>query len=266
VTDKNNKNQDLNPDQIPNSNPNLEMNLISNAEEEENLLLDVDSILNEEDPDFLKQLNKINIDPAEVDPSGMGKVFGLESNYYQSSLVTTLKRPFEFKTNTKQTLLFWLLFIVVAIIIKIIWNFQDRILHQNLFLNSLAELGSDLIDYNPNTEIEPFYDNPRFAKNLVTISPMHVNLKSSENSGDNPMLAIEITVEGLSPDAIIEIKDREAEFKDLLLRHTEGKTYDELVEVAGKQTLCEQYRDLLNSLLTQGQVRRVLLKSFIIKP
>ena len=91
-------------------------------------------------------------------------------------------------------------------------------------------------------------------------------MKPSENSGPNPMLAIEVTAEGLAADAIIEVKDREAEFKDFLLRLTEDKTYDELTEAEGKQLLCEQYRDLLNSHLTRGQVRRGLLKSFIIKP
>ena len=80
------------------------------------------------------------------------------------------------------------------------------------------------------------------------------------------MLAIEITAEGLSADAIIEIKDREAEFKDMLLRLTEEKNYDELVEAQGKLALCEQYRDLLNAYLTRGQVRKILLKSFVIKP
>ncbi|MEQ1724280.1 MAG: flagellar basal body-associated FliL family protein [Pseudobdellovibrio sp.] len=95
---------------------------------------------------------------------------------------------------------------------------------------------------------------------------MHVNVKPSENSGNNPMLALEVTAEGLSTDAIVEIKDREAEFKDMLLRLTEDKTYDELSEAEGKQNLCEQFRDLLNANLTRGQVRRVLLKSFIIKP
>ena len=88
----------------------------------------------------------------------------------------------------------------------------------------------------------------------------------SENSGDNPMLAIEVTVEGLSTDAIIEIKDREAEFKDMLSRLTEEKTYDDLVAAEGKRVLTEQYRDLMNANLTRGQVRRVLLKTFIIKP
>lgn len=271
MSDENTKNQDSKPDQNPEKD--AESGVEQEAEDsvegepatEEELLLDVDSILSEEDPDFLNQLNKIEIDTGPVDMSIMDQILGSHGKSH-SNLLNSLKRPFEFKSNTKQVFTFWTIFIFAIAAGKIAWNYKDSILHQNLFLNSFAEIGSDLKDFNPNNEVESFYDNLRFAKNLVSISPMHVNLKPSENSGSNPMLAIEVTAEGLSADAIIEIKDREAEFKDMLLRLTEEKTYDELVESEGKQTLCGQYRDLLNSYLTRGQVRRVLLKSFVIKP
>jgi flagellar basal body-associated protein FliL len=135
-----------------------------------------------------------------------------------------------------------------------------------LFITSFDKIGTVSADYNPNTDTESFYDNQRFAKNLITMSRLFVNIKASENSGNNPMLIIEVTVEGLSTDAIVEIKDRQAEFKDLLARHSEEKNYDELVEAVGKRALTDQFRDLLNANLTRGQVRRVLIKSFIIKP
>ena len=255
MSDKNTKNPDLN----------LDENLENGEEQEADLLFDVDRIINEEDPDFLNQLNQIKIDNVTTDLSIMDQALGFDEKSY-SNLVYFLKRPFEFSMNTKPVVIFWTVFIVSVFAAKIAWNHKDSILQQNLFLNSLGELGTDLQEFNPNSEVEPFYENLRFAKNLVTISPMHVNLKASENSGNNPMLAIEITAEGLSSDAIIEVKDREAEFKDMLLRLTEDKTYDELVETGGKQVLCEQYRDLLNTYLTRGQIRRVLLKSFVIKP
>gem|GEM_PF-4194018 len=249
VNDNNTKNPDSKLDEDP----------------DEKLLQEVESILNTEDPDFLNQLSKINIDAETVNLSIMDNSLELDQKL-NSNILATLKRPFEFSLNTKSVFTFWLVLIFAVAASVMAWNLKRNQLDQNLFLNSFAELGADLKEFNPNTDVEPFYDNIRFEKNLITISAMNVNIKNSENSGSNPMLSIQITAEGLSIDAIIEVKDREAEFKDLLLRLTEEKTYDELTETEGKQLLCEQYRDLLNTYLTRGQVRRVLLKSFIIKP
>ncbi len=268
MSDENTKNQDSNPDENPvpsELEPAAEVTEAERAAEEEALLAEVDSILSQEDPDFLNQLSQIKIDSGLADLSIMGEILGYGKKP-RSNVFAFLKRPFEITTNTTPVITFWLLVIFSISVGKLAWENKSALFNENLFLNSLAELGSDLTDFNPNNEVESFYDNLRFAKNLVSISPMHVNLKASENSGSNPMLAIEITAEGLSVDAIIEIKDREAEFKDMLLRLTEEKNYDELVEAQGKLALCEQYRDLLNAYLTRGQVRKVLLKSFVIKP
>lgn len=264
MSDENTKNQDSNPDENPVS-PAPVLSEAETAAEEEALLSEVDSILSEEDPDFVNQLTQIKIDSGLVDLSIMDEILG-SGKKSRLNFFAFMKRPFEVTTNPKQVIAFWLIFLISFIAIKLAWQNKDAIFNENLFLNSYAELGSELTDFNPNNEVESFYDNLRFAKNLVSISPMRVNLRPSENSGSNPMLAIEVTVEGLSADEIIEIKDREAEFKDMLLRLTEEKNYDELVEAQGKITLCEEYRDLLNAYLTRGQVRKVLLKSFVIKP
>lgn len=264
MSDENTKNQDSDPDQNPVP-PEAGISEAESAAEEAALLSEVDSILSQEDPDFLNQLTKIKIDSGLVDLSIMDEILGYDKKS-GSNLMTYLKRPFEFTTNTKPVVTFWLIFFVSIVVIKLAWENKGATFNESLFLNSYSELGTELTDFNPNSEVESFYDNLRFAKNLVSISPMHVNLRPSENSGSNPMLAIEITAEGLSADAIIEIKDREAEFKDMLLRLTEEKNYDELVEASGKLVLCEQYRDLLNAYLTRGQVRKILLKSFVIKP
>lgn len=274
MSDENPKNQDSNPDQNPEISAeegpekieaSPEEIAAAAAADEEALLSEVDDILSQEDPDFLNQLTQIKIDSGLTDLSIMDQILGFDKKS-DLNLLNFLKKPFEFTSNTKPVVAFWLIVVLSFSVGKLAWDHKNSILHENLFLNSFAEIGTDLTDFNPNSEMESFYDNLRFAKNLVSISPMHVNLKPSENSGTNPMLAIEITAEGLSADAIIEIKDREAEFKDMLLRLTEEKSYDELVEAQGKLTLCEQYRDLLNTYLTRGQVRKVLLKSFVIKP
>jgi flagellar basal body-associated protein FliL len=252
VSEKNGEDQGEKLDQIP--------------ESDESILLDVDALLAEEDPEFLKSIGNIKIDASKVvSEDSVDASADIQRTINENALVY-LKRPFEFKSNPKVVAGFWTIVIVALVALVFAWKNKDILFSQQLFITSLETLGSPVQSYNPNSETEDFYDNTRFAKNLISMSPLHVNIKPSENSTDNPMLAFEVTVEGLSADAIVEIKDRQAEFKDLLARLTETKTYDELVVADGKRQLCDQFRDLLNANLTRGQVRRVLLKTFIIKP
>jgi len=240
--------------------------LDQNPESDESILLDVDALLAEEDPEFLKSVGNIKIDASRiVSEDDVDATADIQRTINQSATVY-LKRPFEFKSNPKVVAGFWGIVVVAITALVFAWKNKDLLFSQQLFIPSLETLGTKAHSYNPNTDTEEFYDNTRFAKNLVSMSPLNVNLKPSENSTDNPMLAFEVTVEGLSADAIVEIKDRQAEFKDMLARLSESKTYDELVAADGKRQLCDQFRDLLNANLTRGQVRRVLLKTFIIKP
>lgn len=231
----------------------------------EDILADVDSLIAAEDPEFLSKLGGLNIDSNKVNSDAIDGIISVDQA--QEHIITQgLKKAFDFKSNPKIVGGFWTFAVLASAIIYFVWANQKNILHEDLFITSFDKIGTASVDYNPNTDTESFYDNQRFAKNLITMSRLFVNLKASENSGNNPMLILEVTVEGLSTDAIVEIKDRQAEFKDLLARHSEEKNYDELVEAAGKRALTDQFRDLLNANLTRGQVRRVLIKSFIIKP
>lgn len=231
----------------------------------EAILADVDSLIAAEDPDFLSKLDGLNIDSNKVNSEAIDGIISVDQA--QEHIITQgFKKAFDFKSNPKIVGGFWTFTIIASAIIYFVWVNQKNILHEDLFITSFDKIGTASVDYNPNTDTESFYDNQRFAKNLITMSRLFVNLKASENSGNNPMLILEVTVEGLSTDAIVEIKDRQAEFKDLLARHSEEKKYDELVEADGKRALTDQFRDLLNANLTRGQVRRVLIKSFIIKP
>lgn len=235
---------------------------------------DIDQLLTEEDPEFLEQISHIKIDAAAVNLSILDDVVNVidtvgtvnKNSTRRFNLRFHLQNLFQVNHDPKKFVIFWGLIVVALGIIFFGVRFSDRFLSQGLFLRSYAEWDLPVHSYNPMSEVELFYDNPRFAKNLMTMSKMFVNLKSSESSGPNPMLAIEINVEGMSAEAIIEIKDREAEFKDILLRQAEDFTYDDLVSVEGKKSLLQKFQMSLNANLTQGQVRRAMLKSFIIKP
>ena len=80
------------------------------------------------------------------------------------------------------------------------------------------------------------------------------------------MISFEIVIHGVSNDPIVEIKDREAEFRDLILRVTEEFTYDDLETATGKQELSDAIMAKINANLTDGQIRKVYYKNFVIKP
>lgn len=251
MSEKSDQDQDQGLDQNP-------------GEQSLDVLADVDALLAAEDPEFLEQLKKIKIDPISESAALDGSL-SIDSRVSHNFL-HFFKQTLDFQTNLRAVAIFWGTFLIALAIIAFVWMNQLGFLHQNLFLNSFEKIGGPVTDFNPNNETEAFYDNPRFARNLVTLPSIFVNIKSSENSGENPMMVFEVTIEGLSSDAIIEIKDRQVEFKDLISRLAEDKTYDNMVSTQGKRQLAEQIQDLLNANLTRGQVRRVMFKNFITNP
>lgn len=231
-------------------------------------MADVDKILAEEDPEFLKEIEQIEIDAAIVSLSIMDDAISRMDN--DSSrfkfIKTHLKNAVNIKANPKKVLMLWLLIIVACAVVYFAPTVLNKIFTDKHFIKSYAELNPEVQSYNPLTESELLFDNPKFAKNLVTMSKMKANIKKSADSSDNPMLALELNIEGTSAEVTIEIKDREAEFKDILLRQAEDFTYSQLDTVEGKRELLNSFRTEMNKSLTQGQVRRVLLRSFILKP
>lgn len=231
-------------------------------------LTDIDRMLAEEDPEFLNQIAEIRVEASSVSLSIMDDVI--------TNLNRTKRIPIQWrfhfqnllsiKDEPKKFILFWGLVGIAIIAVFFSSKIADLYFTKGLFLRSYAEWNSDVHSFNPLTETEAFYDNPRFARNLITLTKMYTNIKSSEGSSENPMLALELSVEGMSAEAIIEIKDREAEFKDFLLRQAEEFSYDELTTGEGKKALMQKFTNAINANLTQGQVRRSMLRSFILKP
>jgi flagellar basal body-associated protein FliL len=137
---------------------------------------------------------------------------------------------------------------------------------QELIMATLEEWSSQSYKYDANTEMDSFYDSPRTIQNIMSLPKMIVNIKPSASSGSNPMAAMEFFLEGLSPEANVEVKDRESEIRDLFQRTMEDMTFDELDSGEGKQLLTERLRQNLNSVLSNGKIRRIYIKEAVIKP
>jgi hypothetical protein len=137
---------------------------------------------------------------------------------------------------------------------------------EELFIRSLESVASQVEEYDPKTETEPFYENLRTSSNILLIPKMVVNIKPSKQSGRNPMGAFEFYVEGLIPEVVVEVKDREIEVRDLMQRVVEGFSFDQLDSPEGKQAMTEKLQKEINPLLTTGKIKKIWIKTIILKP
>lgn len=95
---------------------------------------------------------------------------------------------------------------------------------------------------------------------------MTVNIKRSQSSGPNPMASLDFYAEGTASDVMVEIKDREAEVRDLLQRTIEEMSFDQISSGEGKQLLCDKMRKEVNRILTKGKIRKFYIKTALVKP
>lgn len=137
---------------------------------------------------------------------------------------------------------------------------------EDLFIASMADWAQQKYQFDPQGLQESFYDSTRTSQNILLLKKMVVNLRRSSESGPNPMGAFEFLVEGATEEVVVEIKDREPEVEDLFLRTIEDMTFDQVSSGEGKKMLCERLRNDVNRILTKGFVRRVFLKTAIVKP
>lgn len=243
------------------------------AELEESLQF-LENVLNEEDPDFMKTVGEISIENAAVDETlGETSLAVKPANRlvrFFTSIVGAAKsplwKPLMVHKYPKQALTFWLIIGGVGYGGLKLYKAHFWSAPTQLFLTSYADLGVAVHDYDMLENVEPYYDNVRFSKNVMSLVKMTANLRASEGSSNNPMISFEIVIHGVSNEPIVEIKDREAEFRDLILRVTEEFTYDDLDTSTGKQALSESILAKINANLTDGQVRKVYYKNIVIKP
>lgn len=137
---------------------------------------------------------------------------------------------------------------------------------ENLFIGSMTEWAQGKYLHEPSAQQESFYESTRTSQNILLLKKLVANLKRSANSGENPMGAFEFYVEGTVSEVVIEIKDREPEIEDLFLRTIEETTFDQVSSGEGKRALCDRLRKEVNKILTTGFVRRIFIKTAIVKP
>ncbi len=132
----------------------------------------------------------------------------------------------------------------------------------------LADLGehADFVEtYDPKDGAESFYSAFPQEVYQFLFKKMRVNLKRT-TSNPLPMGAFEVVVEVDSKDTAVELRDREVELHDELQRLFEDETVTDLEQDLGKSRLKGRIKKSLNERLTQGWIKDVHLKTFVLKP
>jgi len=168
----------------------------------------------------------------------------------------------------RKLMLFVTMVFVGAAIYGVNFALSGRLLpgESELFISNFGDEGAEVIEYDPSVRQEMFYDNVRSSPNLLLITKMVVNIRPSANSGENPMIAVEFFAEGMSPESILELKGREAFFRDRMQRRISEYSFDVLDSPPGKRDMAAELLKDLNRNLSHGQLRGLRIKTIVLKP
>ncbi len=132
-------------------------------------------------------------------------------------------------------------------------------------LASFAANADHVETFDAKDNGESFYSAFPQERHEFLFPKMKVNLRPTQEN-PLPMGAFEIVVQLDSMDTAIEVRDREVEFNDLLQRACEEETFSDLETELGKSRLKSLIKRELNQKLTQGWIKDVNFKTFILKP
>ncbi len=161
--------------------------------------------------------------------------------------------------------------LLIAVVAGMVWVFGANlkgIWIPHLTAPILADLGAhaDFVEtFDPKDGAESFYSAFPQEVHQYLFDKLKVNLKRTANN-PLPMGAFEVVVEVDSKDTAVELHDRKVELKDELQRIFEEESVVDLEQDLGKNRLKGRIKKGLNERLTQGWIKDVHFKTFILKP
>lgn len=176
-------------------------------------------------------------------------------------------KAFQEASRKQQLTIVLLIAMGVASAVILIANFRGiwlPSLNQPL-LRSFEPYADRVVTYDEKDGGESFYT--AFPQELYEylFPKMKVNLRRTSENPD-PMGAFEIVAELDSKDTAIEVSDRVVEFSDLLQRVLEQESFNDMESELGKSRLKNRLKRVLDQQLTQGWVKDIHFKTFILKP
>lgn len=187
-----------------------------------------------------------------------------------SMVIKKAKAPIQAFRNADLRQKFSVLLLLVMAITSswiLIHNFKGIWLPQfnEPILRDFKSSADSVTKFDPAQEGESFYAAFPQERHEYLFGKMKVNLKRTPEH-PLPMGAFELIVLLDSKDTAIEVRDREIEFNDQLQRVFEDETFSDLESELGKTRLKSRLKRELNQKLTQGWVKDVNFKTFILKP
>ena len=103
-------------------------------------------------------------------------------------------------------------------------------------------------------------ENPVFIGKLIPLETFLVNLAQS---GANRLVKINMELEVSNADVQAEIDHLKPKIRDIIIIIVSSKSFKELSNKEGKNSLREEIKDQVNLFLTKGQINRVYFTEFL---
>lgn len=173
---------------------------------------------------------------------------------------------FKLSTKDKFKLIFALVFAGLGVYLaKFIMHHSLMPPSQEKYIEDLSSVSDASYNVDEKQKWEDFKDPMRHPEFMVQLNRLVVNLRPTDESSRNPMVLFELFIQTSTQEAAVEIKDKELEIRDLILRISESQTYNDLRSVEGKTKFKILIKRSLNKILQTGSVEQIYFKNFIYK-
>lgn len=99
-----------------------------------------------------------------------------------------------------------------------------------------------------------------FIGKVIPLETFVVNLAGSKG---RRIAKVNIELELAGDNVQIEIEQRKAQVRDIIIIILSGKTYDQVANKEGKDQLRDEIKDTVNAFLTKGKIKNVFFTEFI---
>jgi flagellar FliL protein len=134
-----------------------------------------------------------------------------------------------------------------------------------LFLSRKKEAAKPSIEQvvqgeHETQEKEKADQEEEFVGKTIPMETFVVNLAGSRGG---KLLKLSLELEVTNAGVMEEIEKRKPQIRDLIIIILSSKTFEQISEMKGKDSLRDELKDTVNSFLTKGQIKRIYFTEFI---
>lgn len=165
-----------------------------------------------------------------------------------------------------------LLFVFTVVVLITVFQLLNKIFNRELipkieqvYVINFDEVADHIFELSEDEEWEAFRSPLRHPEYIVKFEKMFIILKSFTKRDFQPTLILSLYVEANSQDAARELKDRQAEFYDIIARTFEGIKRENLSDTNGKMRAKKVIKKEMNKAMTKGKVVKIYYRDFLVK-